>query len=179
LTRGKRPAAAGGGKPSGGQPTRVLLFGGDKKDAASSPLTGALAAAGCALDVAASADQAASALRDDAYDLLVLDLTRPEAAAGLREAATVVVSAENERLSRAVLFARQTAHDLAQPLTTILARAQLLRNRLKPEDPSYRAVSIICDEADRLARMVEEFQKLKEMSRDSRSPLEAEASEAE
>ena len=70
---------------------------------------------------------------------------------------------EIERLRRTVLFARQTAHDLAQPLTTILARAQLVKNSLKPDDPHMRAVSIICDEADRLAQMMEAFQKLKEM----------------
>ena len=69
------------------------------------------------------------------------------------------------RLRNTVLFARQTAHDLAQPLTTILARAQLLRHNLKADDPHSRAVNIFCDEADRLARMMEEFQKLKVMSR--------------
>lgn len=71
---------------------------------------------------------------------------------------------ENDRLRKSVLFARHTAHELAQPLTTILARAQLLRSVLKPDDPHVRTVSIICDEADRLARMVEEFQHLKGMS---------------
>ena len=71
---------------------------------------------------------------------------------------------ENDRLRRTVVFARQTAHDLAQPLTTILARAQLMRNSLKEGDPHLRSVSIICDEADRLAQMMEAFQKLKEMS---------------
>ncbi|HZI95310.1 MAG TPA: histidine kinase dimerization/phospho-acceptor domain-containing protein [Patescibacteria group bacterium] len=73
--------------------------------------------------------------------------------------------AEIDRLRKAVLFARQTAHELAQPLTTILARAQLLRNALKPDDPHSRAVGIICDEADRLAKMMEEFQKLKVIAR--------------
>jgi signal transduction histidine kinase len=72
---------------------------------------------------------------------------------------------EIDRLRKTVLFARHTAHELAQPLTTILARAQLLRTKLKPEDPHLRAVDIICEEADRMARMMEEFQKLKVMSR--------------
>lgn len=74
------------------------------------------------------------------------------------------LAAENERLQRAVTHARHTAHDLAQPLTTILARCQLLMTRIKPEDPHHRAVSIICQEADRLAGLIEGFQRLKEMA---------------
>ena len=70
---------------------------------------------------------------------------------------------EIERLKQTVAFARTTAHDLAQPLTTILARTQLLMNAIKPEDPHYRAVSIICAETERLAGVAGEFNKLKEM----------------
>ena len=72
-----------------------------------------------------------------------------------------------ERLQQTVAFARTTAHDLAQPLTTILARAQLLMSSMKPEDPHYRAVSIICTEAGRLAEAAGEFSKLKEMASES------------
>ena len=50
---------------------------------------------------------------------------------------------EVARLREAVLFARSTAHDLAQPLTTILARTQLLLRNLQPDDPSRRAVGIV------------------------------------
>lgn len=69
------------------------------------------------------------------------------------------------RLDRAVMHARHTAHELAQPLTTILARTQLLMDKVKQDDPNYRAIRIICEEADRLARLIEDFQKLKEMVR--------------
>ncbi|MGH9870452.1 MAG: histidine kinase dimerization/phospho-acceptor domain-containing protein [Candidatus Polarisedimenticolia bacterium] len=72
---------------------------------------------------------------------------------------------ELEQLRIAVTHARRTAHDLAQPLTTILARAQLLAGKLAPGDPSARAVGIICEESERLARLVEEFQKLRELTR--------------
>jgi signal transduction histidine kinase len=72
-------------------------------------------------------------------------------------------SAENDGLKAAVGFARHTAHELAQPLTTILARAQLLLGSLEPDDPHYRAISVICREAERLAATAEQFNKLKEM----------------
>ena len=103
--------------------------------------------------------------------LVDLELAAGDAAAAARAIGGAIAvrrlqaaEQEIERLRRTVLFARQTAHDLAQPLTTILARAQLLRLNAKPEDPHHRAVNIICDEADRLAKMLEEFQKLKVMA---------------
>lgn len=71
---------------------------------------------------------------------------------------------EIERLRRAVLHARRTAHDLAQPLTTVLARSQLLLRKLSPDDPNHRALTILCTEADRLAKTVEAFQTLRELA---------------
>lgn len=71
---------------------------------------------------------------------------------------------EVETLRAAVMHARRTAHDLAQPLTTIMARAQLLAGRLKPDDPNARPIGIICEESDRLARLINEFQRLREMT---------------
>jgi len=68
------------------------------------------------------------------------------------------------RLRRAVGFARKTAHDLAQPVTVISARAQLLLNRMEPGDPNRRAVEVICQEANRLVSLMEQFQSLKEMT---------------
>lgn len=71
---------------------------------------------------------------------------------------------EIERLRETVAFARAKAHDLAQPLTTILARSQLLMNAIKPEDPHYRAISIICAETERLADTAAEFNRIKAMA---------------
>jgi signal transduction histidine kinase len=71
---------------------------------------------------------------------------------------------EIDRLRRAVLHARRTAHDLAQPLTTVLARSQLLLRHVTPDDPNHRALTILCTEADRLARTVEAFQTLRELA---------------
>ncbi len=73
---------------------------------------------------------------------------------------------ESDRLRRALLHARETAHDLAQPLTTVLARSQLLLRKCPPDHPDHRALTIICREADRLAQIVERFQTLKEMAPD-------------
>ncbi|HKY32128.1 MAG TPA: hypothetical protein VJV23_06305 [Candidatus Polarisedimenticolia bacterium] len=97
-------------------------------------------------------------------------LGRDETDRGLRDVrgamaarALAVAVEENERLLAAVMHARRTAHDLAQPLTTILARAQLLQLKLKPDDPNARPIGIICQEAERLVKLSEQFHKLREM----------------
>jgi len=71
---------------------------------------------------------------------------------------------EVQKLRKAVGFARKTAHDLAQPVTIISARSQLLLGRVPADDPNRRAIEIIAQEADRLVRLMEEFQSLKEMA---------------
>jgi len=84
---------------------------------------------------------------------------------------------EIERLRSAVLHARRTAHDLAQPLTTVLARSQLLLRKLSPDDPNHRALSILCTEADRLAKTVEAFRTLRELAPLPESPQTQETGE--
>jgi signal transduction histidine kinase len=74
------------------------------------------------------------------------------------------VMEELERLRAAVMHARRTAHDLAQPLTTIMARAQILVGKLKPDDPHARPLGIICEESEKLASLIEQFQKLKSIA---------------
>lgn len=69
---------------------------------------------------------------------------------------------ELERMQRAMEEVRAAAHDMSQPLTTILARAQLLMAGLPETDPSYRPISIISQEAERLARTVQRFQILRQ-----------------
>ena len=100
----------------------------------------------------------------------------PSAAAVARDLEAVLTARrlrealeEVQRLHDTVRFARSTAHDLAQPLTTILARTQLLMSRLPPEDAHYRPISIICQEAERMARIIEGFQSLKTMARQTAS----------
>ncbi|HET6372712.1 MAG TPA: histidine kinase dimerization/phospho-acceptor domain-containing protein [Candidatus Polarisedimenticolia bacterium] len=119
-----------------------------------SPATGPLAAAGLCLSVL-HRDQVPRQVE------AALALRRLEEARG-----------EVARLREAVLFARSTAHDLAQPLTTILARTQLLLKNLQPDDPSRRAVGIVCQEAERLAKIIEGFQKLRTMAPSPAPPAE-------
>lgn len=75
---------------------------------------------------------------------------------------------ENRRLQEALSYARETAHELAQPLTTVLARSQLLLTRCAPDDPQRPALETISREATRLADLLERFQRLKEMTGGSR-----------
>ncbi len=75
---------------------------------------------------------------------------------------------ENRRLQEALGYAREAAHELAQPLTTILARSQLLLTRCAPDSPQRPALEIISREAGRLADIIERFQRLKEMAGPSR-----------
>lgn len=71
--------------------------------------------------------------------------------------------AEIARLRAALMFARDTAHDLAQPLTTVMARSQMLLSKTDSEHPHHRPLTIISQEAERLAESIEKFQSLKEM----------------
>jgi signal transduction histidine kinase len=92
-------------------------------------------------------------------DALVGCVARQASAA---EAPLVV---EVERMRRAVAEARAAAHDMSQPLTTILARAQLLMSRVPADDPNHRALGIIAQEAERLAQTVQRFQVLRAFPR--------------
>lgn len=136
-----------------------------------SPTADALSAAGCAVEIVNRVAELPGRVARMAPDAVLLELSGDKETAGSeihRKLATLTeldaALKEVERLRQAVAFARTTAHDLAQPLTTILARTQLLMNTIKPEDPHYRVVSIICAESERLANLTGEFSKLKEMA---------------
>ncbi|HEY7954563.1 MAG TPA: PAS domain S-box protein [Polyangia bacterium] len=51
-------------------------------------------------------------------------------------------------------LAGTTAHELNQPLTSVMGYSELLKKKMSPEDPSYRAVDIILREAERMAEIV-------------------------
>jgi len=55
---------------------------------------------------------------------------------------------------------RKAAHDLTQPLTTIVARAKLLLESVEEGDPSRRAIAIIAQESERLAKSVDRIREL-------------------
>ena len=57
-------------------------------------------------------------------------------------------------------LAGTAAHELNQPLTSVMGYAELLKKRLPPDDPSYRAVDTILCEAERMAAIVRKIGKI-------------------
>jgi signal transduction histidine kinase len=57
-------------------------------------------------------------------------------------------------------LAGATAHELNQPLTSVMGYAELLMKKMGKDEPSYRAVSIIQSEAQRMAEIVRKIGKL-------------------
>jgi PAS domain S-box-containing protein len=51
-------------------------------------------------------------------------------------------------------LAGTTAHELNQPLTSVMGYAELLRKKMQPDDANFRAVDIILREAERMAEIV-------------------------
>lgn len=57
-------------------------------------------------------------------------------------------------------LAGTAAHELNQPLTSVMGYAELLKKRLPPDDPSFRAVDTILGEAERMAAIVRRIGKI-------------------
>ncbi|MGZ3440433.1 MAG: PAS domain S-box protein, partial [Polyangia bacterium] len=51
-------------------------------------------------------------------------------------------------------LAGTTAHELNQPLTSVMGYSELLKKKMSPDDVHYRAVDIILREAERMAEIV-------------------------
>ncbi|HZS41147.1 MAG TPA: PAS domain S-box protein [Polyangia bacterium] len=51
-------------------------------------------------------------------------------------------------------LAGTTAHELNQPLTSVMGYSELLKKKMSPDDSNYRAVDIILREAERMAEIV-------------------------
>jgi len=51
-------------------------------------------------------------------------------------------------------LAGTTAHELNQPLTSVMGYSELLKKKMSPEDSNFRAVDIILREAERMAEIV-------------------------
>jgi len=51
-------------------------------------------------------------------------------------------------------LAGTTAHELNQPLTSVMGYAELLRKKMQPDDANFRAIDIILREAERMAEIV-------------------------
>jgi PAS domain S-box-containing protein len=57
-------------------------------------------------------------------------------------------------------LAGTTAHELNQPLTSVMGYSELLKKKMSPEDTHYRAVDIILREAERMAEIVRKIGKI-------------------
>ncbi len=63
----------------------------------------------------------------------------------------------SERQAVAVELAGAAAHELNQPLTSILGYAEMLRRRLPDGDPNRKPVDVICRESERMAEIVKKI----------------------
>ena len=60
----------------------------------------------------------------------------------------------SERQAVIAELAGTTAHELNQPLTSVIGYAELLRRRMTSSDPHFRAIDTILREAERMAEIV-------------------------
>ncbi|MBI3182805.1 MAG: PAS domain S-box protein [Myxococcales bacterium] len=67
---------------------------------------------------------------------------------------------ESERNAVIVALAGTAAHELNQPLTSVMGYAELLKRKLKETDFAYRPVDIIYREAERMAEIVRKIGKI-------------------
>jgi signal transduction histidine kinase len=61
---------------------------------------------------------------------------------------------ESEKSAVIVALAGTAAHELNQPLTSIMGYAELLKRKLKETDSAYKPVDIIYRESERMAEIV-------------------------
>jgi signal transduction histidine kinase len=57
-------------------------------------------------------------------------------------------------------LAGAAAHELNQPLTSVMGYAELLKRKLQPDAPSYAAAEVIMNEAVRMAEIVRKIGKI-------------------
>jgi signal transduction histidine kinase len=67
---------------------------------------------------------------------------------------------QTEKAAVVAELAGTAAHELNQPLTSIMGYAELLRRRIKEDDPNSKHVDIIYREAERMAEVVRKIGKI-------------------
>jgi PAS domain S-box-containing protein len=65
-----------------------------------------------------------------------------------------------ERQAIVAELAGAAAHELNQPLTSVMGYAELLKRRLEPDTGQYKAAEVIFDEAERMAEIVRKIGKI-------------------
>ena len=68
--------------------------------------------------------------------------------------------AETEKQVLLAELAGTTAHELNQPLTSVMGYSELLKRRMEADDPNLRPVDIIMSEAERMADIVRKIGKI-------------------
>jgi PAS domain S-box-containing protein len=63
----------------------------------------------------------------------------------------------SEKQALVAELAGAAAHELNQPLTSIMGYAELMKRRMKPDDPNFRAVDTVLREAQRMAEIVKKI----------------------
>jgi PAS domain S-box-containing protein len=66
----------------------------------------------------------------------------------------------SERHAAIVALAGAAAHELNQPLTSVMGYAEVLKRKLKEEDPAFRPAEVIYREAERMAEIVRKIGKI-------------------
>ncbi len=64
---------------------------------------------------------------------------------------------ESERMALLAELAGTAAHELNQPLTSVMGYAELLKRRMGDEDPNLKAASTILEQAERMAAIVKQI----------------------
>lgn len=67
---------------------------------------------------------------------------------------------ESQKTAVLVALAGTTAHELNQPLTSVMGYSELLKRKVKEGDASWRAIDIIHREAERMAEIVRKIGKI-------------------
>ena len=67
---------------------------------------------------------------------------------------------EEKEMNTLIKKARKICHDINQPLTVIMARSELILLKLKDDDPNYKSVTQIHEQAELLSNRIEELRAL-------------------
>jgi signal transduction histidine kinase len=77
---------------------------------------------------------------------------------------------QSEKLATVGELASSIAHDINNPLMTIMARTDILLSRIDPRDPMYKSIEVIEKQVDRIAKLVKGMLGFARMSRPEFKP---------